>query len=202
LSTWFFHKEHHTESILTMRTTKWTSAGPGIEKTPVGVLGTVGAWHRRAPRYSLRFLEALVRDFAPDLLCAEINRADWEAGNLAALPPEYRECLVPLCRELGVIVVPVDDRWRGLPSPVRLALPLGLGPRWMSSTAANRWHRTWARAYSGTDRANRELLAHILEAAQRDPGRRMLVTVRVERWYAVVAGLRQTGEVALMPLLT
>jgi uncharacterized protein len=185
-----------------MHTTMWNSAVPEIEKTPVSVLGTVGAWHRRALKYRLRHLEALVRDFAPDLLCAEINRADWEAGHLAALSPEYRECLVPLCRELDVIVVPVGDRWRGLPSPLRLALPLGLGPRGMSSTAANRWHRTWMRAYPGTGQANRKLLAHILEAVQRDPGRRVLVTVRVERWYAVVAGLRQTGEVALIPLWT
>jgi hypothetical protein len=185
-----------------MHTTIWASAAPGIEKTLVGVLGTVGAWHRRAPRYSLRYLEALVCGFAPDLLCAEINRADWEAGHLAALPPEYRECLVPLCRELGVIVVPVGDRWRGLPSPLRLALPLGLGPRGMSSTAANRWHRTWMRAYSGAGRANRKVLARILEAVQRDPGRRVLVTVRVERWHAVADGLRQTGEVALMPMWT
>jgi hypothetical protein len=187
----FSHRENHLRSAV-----------PGIEKTPVGVLGTVGEWHHRAPRYSLRHLEALVRDFAPDLLCAEINRADWEAGHLVALSPEYRECLVPLCHELGVIVVPVDDRWRGLPSPLRLALLLGLGPRGMSSTVADRWHRTWARAYSGAGQANRKLLAHILEAVGRDPGRRMLVTVRVERWYAVVAGLRQAGKVALMSLWT
>jgi hypothetical protein len=187
----FSHREHH-----------FKSAVPGIEKTPVGVLGTVGAWHCRAPNYNQRHLEALVRGFAPDLLCAEINRTDWEAGHLAALSPEYRECLVPLCRELGIIVVPVGDRWRGLPSPLRLALPLGLGPRGMSSTAADLWHRTWARAYSGAGRANRKLLVHILEAVERDPGRRMLVTVRVERWHAVVAGLRQAGEVTFMPLWT
>jgi hypothetical protein len=185
-----------------MRTTMWASAVLGIEKTPVGVLGTVGTWHRRAPNYSQRHLETLVRGFAPDLLCAEINRADWEAGHLAALRPEYRECLVPLRRELGVIVVPVGNRWRGLPSPLRLALPLGAGARWMNSTATDWWHHTWARAYSGVGRANRKLLAHILEAVQRDPGRRTLVTVRVERRYAVVAGLRQTDEVALMPMWT
>jgi len=170
------------------------------EKTPVGVLGTVGAWHRRAPRYGLRHLEALVRGFAPDLLCAEVNRADWEAGCLAALPPEYRECLVPLCRELGVIVVPVGDRWRGLPSPLRLALPLGLVPRWLNSAAADRWHRTWAQICLGSGQTNRKLVAHILEAVRRDPGRRVLVTVRMERRYVVIDGLCQADEVALVPV--
>jgi hypothetical protein len=170
------------------------------EKTPVGVLGTVGAWHRRAPGYSLRRLEALVRGFAPDLLCAEINRADWEAGRAAAFPPEYHECLVPLCRELGVIVVPVSDRWRGPLSPLRLALPLGAGPRWVNSATADRWHRAWSRACTDSGRANRELVAHVLEAVRRDPGRRVLVTVRMERRYAVVDGLRPADEVTLVPV--
>jgi hypothetical protein len=167
------------------------------ERTPVGVLGTVGAWHRWAPGYSLHHLEALVRCFAPDLLCAEINRADWEASRSATFPPEYRDRLVPLCQELGVIVVPVGDRWRGLPSPLRLALPLRAGSGWVNSATADRWHRAWARLYPGSRQANRELVARILEAVHRDPGRRVLVTVRVERRYAVVDGLRQADEVTL-----
>jgi len=174
------------------------------EKTTVGVLGTLGAWHYRAPHYGLHHLEALVRGFAPDLLCAEINRADWEAGRLAPLPLEYRECLVPLCRELGIIVVPVGDRWLGLslskpgpPSPLRLALPLGAGPRWMNSAAADRYHRAWAWLCPGSGQANRELVARILEAVRRDPGRRVLVTVQVERRYAVMDELRQADEVTL-----
>jgi hypothetical protein len=170
------------------------------EKTPVGVLGTAGAWHRRAPGYSLRHLEALVRGFAPDLLCAEINRADWEAGGLATFPPEYRQRLNRLCRELGVIVVPVGDRWRGPPSPLRLALPLGAGPRWVNSAAADRWHRAWSRICADSGQANRELVAHTLEAVRRDPGRRVLVTVRIERRYAVVDGLRAAEEVTLVPV--
>ena len=164
------------------------------------MLGTVGAWHHRAPRYGLRHLEALVRGFAPDLLCAEISRVDWEAGNLATFPPEYRECLVPLCRELGVTVVPVGDRWRGLPSPLRLALPLGVGPQWINSAAASRWHRAWAQPWPGSGQPNRKLVIHILKAVRRDPGRRVLVTVRVERCGAVVSGLSQTKEVALIQI--
>ena len=183
-----------------MCTTIWASAVPGIKKTPVGVLGTVGTWHRRAPGYDQRHLEALVRGFAPDILCAEINRADWEAVRSAMFPPEYRECLIPLCRELGVIVTPVGDRWHGLPSPLRLMLMLGGGSRWVNSKTADRWHRIWAQACSSSRQANRELVTHILEAVRRDPGRRVLVTVRVERRYAVIDGLRQIDEVALVPV--
>jgi hypothetical protein len=121
---------------------------PASEKTLVGVLGTVGAWHRWAPRYSLCHLESLVRGLVPDLLCVEICRADWEAGNLATLPFEYRHCLAPLCRQLGIIIVSVGNAWRGPPSPLRLALALGAGPHWFNSQAADRWHQAWARLSS------------------------------------------------------
>jgi hypothetical protein len=176
------------------------SQGVPFKRTPVGVLGTVGAWHHWASGYSSHHLEVLVRGFAPDLLCAEINRTDWEAGRAVAFPPEYRERLVPLCRDLGVIVVPVGDGWRGLPSPLRLALVSGVGPGWVNSVMADRWHRAWARFGPNPEPANRVLLAHILEAVHRDPGRRVLVTVRMERRYAVVDGLCQADEVILVPV--
>ena len=172
------------------------------ENTPVGVLGTVGAWHHWAPRYGLRRLEMLVRGFAPELLCTEINRIDWEATRLVRFSPEYRECLVPLCRELSITVVPVGDRWRGPPSPLRLTLPLGAGPGWINSPAADHWHRTWAQLQPRLNQANRELVAHILETVQRDPGRRVLVTVRVERRYVVVGRLSRSKKVTLLSAWT
>ena len=172
------------------------------ENTPAGVLGTVGAWHHRAPRYSLRRLETVVRGFAPDLLCAEINRTDWEAERPVNFSPEYRECLVPLCRELSITVVPVGDRWRGLPSPLRLALLLGASPGWINSPPADRWHRAWAHLRPRLNQANQELVAHVLETVQRDPGRRVLVTVRVERHYAVVGGLSRSEKVTLLSAWT
>jgi hypothetical protein len=169
-------------------------------KTPVGILGTLGAWHRRASAYGLQEVEAIVRAWAPDLLCAEINQADWEAGRVAALPVEYRECLLPVCRELGVVLVPVGDHWHAPPSPLRLALPLGAGPRWINSAEADRCHCLWAHLWPGSQRANRELVENILQAVRRDPGRRVLVIVRVERRYAVVQRLCQTDEVRLVPV--
>lgn len=172
------------------------------ETTPVGMLGTLGAGHHRAPSYGPQHLEALVRSFAPDLLWVEINRTDGEAGRVEPLPVEYPECLMPLCPELGAVIVPVGNRWRGWPSPLRLALRLGAGLRWVNSEDADRCHRIWADLWSGSRQANRQLVEPILEAVRRDPGRRVLVTVRIERSYAVVDGLCQTDEVRLVPVWT
>lgn len=172
------------------------------ETTRVGIIGTLDAWHHRAPSYNLQDLEALARSFAPDLLCAEINRTDWEAGRVESLPVEYLECLVPLCRELGAMIVPVGNRWRGRPSPVRLALRLGAGSRWVNSAGADRCHRIWAHLWSGSRQANRQLVEHILEAVRRDPGGWVLVTVWIERRYAVVDRLCQTDKVKLVPVWT
>jgi hypothetical protein len=171
-----------------------------LQKTPVGVLGTVGSWHRRSPGFSLHHLGEWVRSFGPDIVCAEIPPAVWEAGRVAALGPEYRECLVPLCRELGIIIVPVGDGWRGRPSLLRLALVLGAGPAWVNSTVADSWHR--ASAWLGPDstQANHALIGRVLETVHRDPGRRVLVTVRVERRYAVRDGLCRMDEVSLVPV--
>jgi hypothetical protein len=171
---------------------------PAAEKTHVGVLGTAGSWHVLLPRYRLRRLEELVRGFAPDLLCTEINRDDWESQRLEAFPLEYRECLLPLCRQLGAIVVPVGDRWPVPPSPLRLAMLFGVSPRWMCRPAALRWQRVWGRLFRGAEQANADMVARILETVRRDPGRRLLVVVRVERCYAVLEGLGQVNEVEVV----
>jgi hypothetical protein len=172
--------------------------GLAAGRTVLGILGTAGSWHALLPCYPLRRLGELVRAFAPDLLCAEINRDDWEARRLEAVPLEYRECLLPLCRQLGVIVVPVGDRWAVPASPLRLALLLGAGPRWMCRPAMVRWQRAWARLFRGAEPVNADLVARILEAVRRDPGRRVLVVVRVERCYAVLEGLGRESEVEVV----
>jgi hypothetical protein len=164
-------------------------------ETTVGVLGTVGSWHLWAPRYGLNHLERLVRAFAPDLLCAAINPAGWEGRHLAHLSVEYRECLVGLCREMGIIIVPVGDGWCGRISPLRLALLLGAGAAAMNSAFADRFHRAWARFSHDSPREDQELVERVLQAVRRDPGRRVLVTVRLERRHAVVDQLSQAPDV-------
>lgn len=167
-------------------------------KTLLGILGTAGGWHALLPRCGLRQLEERVRTFAPDLLCAEINRDAWESQRQSAFSLEYRECLLPLCRQLGVVVVPLGGEWPVPVSPLRLGLLLGAGPRWMCRPAVLGWQRAWARLFPGVERVNAELVARILEAARRDPGRRLLVAVRIERCYAVVKGLGQEREIELL----
>ena len=134
-----------------------------------------------------------------DLLCAEIARAEWEAHDVPSLRPECQDQLVSLCRELGIVIVPVGDCWHGLSSPLRLAALLGAGTRFLNSGFADRLHRAWARLGPDPQAANSELVAHILAAVRRDPGRRVLVMVRVERRFAVVDGLCRADEVALVP---
>ena len=168
--------------------------------TTIGVLGTVGGWHCWAPRYGLRHLESLVRGFAPDLLCAGINRARWEGGRLNQFPLEYQECLVEICRELGTIIVPVGDGWLGYTSPLRLALLLGAGAALINSAAADRFHRVWARLSQYSSREDQALVERVLQAVRRDPGRRVLVTVRLERRHAVADWLSQVPDVILVPV--
>lgn len=168
------------------------SRHPWIQDTAIGVVGTVGRWHRWAPGYSLGKVEELVRRFRPDLVCAEILPSDWEAGRMDHFPPEYQGRLIPLCRSLSITIVPVGNRWPVPPSPLRLALLLGAGPHWLNSPAADRWHQLWARPWPQAKVANHELVAAIAAAIRRDPGRRVLVTVRWERRYAVAAALKLT----------
>jgi hypothetical protein len=98
-----------------------------------------------------------------------------------------------------VIVVPVGCARPGLPSPLRLALLLGAGPVWINQPAFDRWHRFWGHLWPGADRADQELALGILQAVRRDPGRRVLVTVRIERRPAVMDGLCHSDEVVLVP---
>lgn len=76
-------------------------------KSRVAVLGTLSDLHRHIPAYDLNVLARLVKQIQPDLLCAEIGRDHWEAGDLSRMPVEYREALVRVCRRSNIVLVPV-----------------------------------------------------------------------------------------------
>jgi hypothetical protein len=167
-------------------------------KSTVGVLGTVGAWHRWARGYSLAQLGEWLRRFQPDLVCADIERCDWETGSQNRLSLDYRACLVPLCRQLGITIVPVGNPWPGIPSPLRMVLLVGVAGHWINLAAVDRWHQVWAGLWPGARKADRCMANKVLSALRRDPGRRVLATVRIERRYAVVAALAQNRQVRLV----
>jgi hypothetical protein len=84
-------------------------------KTVVGILGTVHSEElRNEYRYPLALLEKKILEFKPDIICGEVRPEDWEqylanpdySGYLG--PSEYRECIIPLCKQHNIEFVPVD----------------------------------------------------------------------------------------------
>jgi uncharacterized protein len=48
-----------------------------------------------------------VRDIQPDLLCLDILPEQWERRDFSALPPRYRQALLPLAEQSDIVIVPV-----------------------------------------------------------------------------------------------
>ncbi len=191
------------------------------------MLGTLAELHKQPIKYNLKVLRRLVKDLQPDLLCAEIHPDDWQAGDLSAAPPEYREVLVPLSRRTDIIIVPVSStrdldlvtprggRLLGLRSVVvrllnfqlRLMQRLANGPRAINSGAfgvvcnATCALTAWAcgsETRQAWDQANRAILNNVKTAIRRDPGRRVLVTVDCRRRHRLEQDLRHVPGVELV----
>ena len=92
----------------------------------------------------------------------------------------------------------VGDGWFGYTSPLRLALLLGAGAALINSATADRFHRVWARLSQYSSREDQALVGRVLQAVRRDPGRRVLVTVRLERRHAVADWLSQVPDLILV----
>ncbi|MFQ5678993.1 MAG: YncE family protein [Gemmatimonadota bacterium] len=84
----------------------------------VAVLGMIHGRHRTSELWGLARVEATIRRFRPDAVCAEIPPDRWERiwkdwterraieDDRVKLFPEYTEVLLPLATELGFEVVP------------------------------------------------------------------------------------------------
>jgi hypothetical protein len=197
------------------------------EKTRVAVLGTVADLHKEPVQYNLAFLEQLVEQLEPDLLCADIRPDHWEQGDLSAAAVEYREALVPLAERTNIVIVPVCGatayNWA----------PPHTGPLRGLRAAAVRWVNAglwWLQRRAGTPEtinsgwfghlcelacalsvqlcdgvtrqqwqmANQELFDNILQAVRRDPGRRVLVTVDCWRRHSLQQRLCRVPEIELV----
>jgi len=187
-------------------------------RTPIAVLGTLAEFHREPIPYDLRALVRLVTELRPDLLCLDITPDQWQRRDFADLPPEYRDALLPLAHQTDIVVVPLaGDRppqeptaagWRGkVIALLRLWLaylqrtafdPAAINEGWRHHVADLLYSLIAWLAGGETHRAWRAHTAHltqqILEIAQRDPGRRILVVVNVRHCHHIRPALaRHSG---------
>lgn len=194
----------------------------GSEGTRVAVLGTLAEFHREPIPYDLTALLRLVTDINPDLLCLDMTLEQWQKQEFGDLPPEYREALLPLAHQTDIVVVPIGggrppekpeaDGWRGkaiqwlrswLATLQRTAPgPDAINQGWRHHLANNLYDATRWLAGGDQERATRDHTDHltgsVLEAARRDPGRRVLVVVNVQHCHIIRERLRQYGDLEVM----
>ena len=176
-------------------------------RTRLAILGTLSDLHREPLAYDLACLRSLVTDLAPDLLCAEITRDAWERHDLLAASMEVREALAPVEAATDLVIVPVASSlkaytgylpvasWRrtlvrlfdrllrwggrkaGRPAVVN-GVPFGAFCHTVCWLAERFWTADQRAAWEAQNRA---MVENIVQAVQRDPGRRVLVAVQCQR---------------------
>ncbi|MBI3362247.1 MAG: hypothetical protein HY023_14185 [Chloroflexi bacterium] len=198
-----------------------------MTKSRVAVLGTLADLHQQSIAYDLKVLARLVKQIQPDLLCAEIGRDHWETSDLARMPVEYREALVPVCKRSDIVLIPVagseatplvvqrSGRWRGLRAALvgllnwhlRVVQRLASTPEAINSGTFGTICSSmcgliaWAggpEALRAWATANDRILQNVLAAVRRDPGRRVLVTVDCRRRHLLDRRLRTFGEIEVV----
>jgi hypothetical protein len=175
-------------------------------KTRLAILRTMGDLHTEPLRYDLNSLRAIITNLAPDLVCVDITREDWENGDLTKASPEVREVLVPVIQRTDSVLVPVAptpekfsdyqassgwrqglsqtfDNWlkwgqRKANSPEAIH---GLAFETFCHTVCALTELTWSKANRTAHQERNEALAdNIIQAIQRDPGRRVLVVIQCQ----------------------
>jgi hypothetical protein len=194
-----------------------------MNKTRIALLGTVADLHQQPIRYDLNALSRIVADVRPDLLGVEIERDEFERGDLSRAPVEVREALIPLARRSDAVVVPIgagsheELRARGDRMPA--ALIRGLD-RILTEVqqAANDARRVNSPLMDHTcglichleehicgehgrrmwEVTNEKMLSNIVAMAHRDPPTRILVAVQCRRKHWLEPKLRHLPEVELV----
>lgn len=177
-------------------------------KTRLAILRTMGALHTEPLRYDLESLRRIVLNLSPDLVCADITRAEWENGNLSRALLEVREALVPAIKRTDSVLVPIAPSPEQFsdyktPSGWRRSLSKtfdgwlqwgqrkangpeaihGLAFEAFCHTVCALTEMTWSESDKAAHRKRNEALAdNIIQAVRRDPGRRVLVVIQCQ-WY-------------------
>lgn len=180
----------------------------------------MGSLHAEPLRYDLETLRSLIIQLAPDLLCADITREAWENGDLSTASLEVREALVPAITLTDTVLVPVgptDQQFADYQAPPGWRQQMatlfdrlldwgqrkadgpeaihGLSFQLFCHTVCGLEEMTWTPADQAAYKARTAALkANIIEAVQRDPGRRVLVVVQCQWHHDLEPQLKQAGD--------
>lgn len=195
-----------------------------MRKTRIALLSTLSDMHTQPIQYDLAALAAIVNQTKADLLGVELPRQDWEANRLDQAPVEVQRSLLPLAELSDLVIVPLapDTRQFNDFAPEtgwRASLARRLdGTLRRAQRAANRaeaihgWvfegvchtlcmlnEMSWdAEARRAWEEQNQGMLDNILQAARRDPGRRMLVAVQCQRVHWLQPRLKRVPDIELV----
>lgn len=180
--------------------------------------------HTQPIQYNLAALAGIVDLVAPDFLCVELPWNDWEIGNLGQAPVEVQRSLLPSAELSNVVIVPVAPDLRqfndfapqaGWRAGVAQRLAGVLRRAQRAANKAEAVHAllfqsvchtlcllnemSWnAEARRAWDAQNQAMLDNILQAARRDPGRRMLVAVQCQRTHWLEPRLKKVPDIELV----
>jgi hypothetical protein len=172
----------------------------------LSVLGLMSDLHEESIPYNLDVLRRTVLEIEPDLLCLEMTHQAWDQANFrdAALP--VRETLAPAAATSSIVIIPVAARPQersdynqrsGARSRIANALDSlhrAVQRRSTIRTIHSRPYNAFCHTICELEEAlwepsareawkaeNRAMLQQIIDAAQRDPGRRILTATQCHR---------------------
>ncbi len=195
-----------------------------MTKTRLAVLSTLSDMHTQPIQYNLAALTEIVHQVSPDFLCVELPQYDWETGNLDQVSVEVQHSLLPPAELSDVVVVPVAPDFRqfddfapqsGWRAGLARSLARALRRAQRTANRAEAVHAIlfqskchtlcllnemiWdAEARRAWNEQNQAMLDNILQAARRDPGRRMLVAVQCQRTHWLAPRLKKVADIELV----
>lgn len=191
--------------------------------TRLSVLALMSDLHKETIPYNLDVLRRTVLGIEPDLLCLEITRQAWDHGNLHEAPLPIRETLEPAAAASDIVIIPVAISPRehydfSQRSGVRGRIARALDSlhravqrrstvRTVNARAYNRFCHSickleeafWeSSAREAWNAENHAMLQQILDAARRDPGRRILAATQCHRKHWLDARLAAHPDIELV----
>jgi hypothetical protein len=183
--------------------------------TLIAVLGTLAEFHQEPLPYDLQSLVDLVAGINPDLLCLDITLEQWQQQDFGRLPAEFSQALLPLAAQTDIVVVPIGGEqvmpiaaatgWRGvIIAAVRKLLswiqsgapgPDAINQGWRHDVANILYTLTRRLAGGKVPHAYHTHIEQVtqaaLDAAQNNPGNRILVVTNIQYCHHIRPILQQ-----------